>query len=170
MAAQFTDREGRAWPLEIDFPDVTRIKNVTGVDLLLQEDMVRLGKLENSDDYALLVNVLYVAWSGQAEQYGVTDEQFGRLACKRFEDVVRAFNEALADFFRRVGRGPMARMLQTAMAMSAQQTAKIDEQLDQTTIERLLTKSLAITERQRDEQLSQAEHELDVILGNALPN
>jgi hypothetical protein len=162
---QFIDSSGRVWPITIDFPDISRIKREADVDLLTDAGMARVSQLKTIEDYELLANVLYIVCSDQADRYGVTDEQFGRLASQQFADIMRAFNGALADFFRRVGRGPMARMIETAMTMQTTQEARLNDALPQTTLERLLNKSTSITLLQLESEVSQSESEMDAILG-----
>ena len=163
--AQFTDAESRDWPLVIDFPDISRIKKRTGIDLLSKDGMANC-----TDDLTLLVDVMYVAWQELAEQRNIDDESFGRLVSHHFAPAVQAFNEALADFFHRIGRGPMAATIRTAMRLAPQQAKTIEKKLDQNTLERLLTKSMRVTELEMETELAKAEAAMDTILGDEPAN
>lgn len=165
MPAQFIDRDGRYWPLEIDFPDVSRIKKEVGVDLMTEEGLARLSSLKGIEDYETAAKVLYLAWSEACDKHGVTDEQFGRLVSKHFVEAVGAFNEALCDFFHRVGMRPMARMIEAAMALQPEATKRMDEQFCPSTCERLLTKSMRVEEKRIELQLAEGESLIDQILG-----
>lgn len=158
---QFTDRDKRDWPLALDFPDVSRIKKATELDLLAKDDLAKM-----SDDLSLLVDVMYVAWKPLADARELSDEDFGRLVSHCFEGAARAFNEALADFFLRVGRRPMAQMIRAAMELGTAQVQRIEEKLDPSTLRRLLTRSMQVTEKQLDLEIAKAEAEMDAILGS----
>lgn len=147
------DNDGRDWPLEFGFGTVKRVKRLTSIDLLQQEDTARYTR-----DLSLLVDVMYAAWQPRAEELKVTDEQFGELVFAHFEDATRAYVEALADFFHRLGRSTMATMLTTAMRLQEEQKKAIEEKLNPTTIESLLR-------QQNQNELTKLDQALQEILG-----
>jgi hypothetical protein len=158
---KFTDADDREWPLTLDFPDVSRIKKLTNVDLLSNDDLTRC-----TGDLMLMVDVMYAGWKELADEREVTDEAFGRLVSHSFEASVQAFNEALADFFHRIGRGPMATLIRKGMELAPTQTKQLAAKLAPNTLDRLLKKSLRVTELEIDSELAKAEAEMDAILGN----
>jgi len=94
----FTDNEGREWHLVVTVNDVRRLRRDVGVDLVEVVTGDLAGRLRS--DVVLLCDVIYALCAEQAEQAGVTDEEFGRaLAGDVIDDATRALLEELADFF-----------------------------------------------------------------------
>lgn len=97
---QFTDCEGRTWRVRITVDEVKRCREQLGIQILdatnPQADLC--GRL--STDPELLVNVLYVVCRQQADERGLSDEQFGRsMAGDAIWEASTALLEAVADFF-----------------------------------------------------------------------
>jgi hypothetical protein len=94
----FVDREGRNWKIEINVSVVKRVRSLTGVNLL---DVLgeRLAE-ELANDPILLCDVLYAVCRPQADELGVSDEDFGRgLGGNAIEQATDALLEELVDFF-----------------------------------------------------------------------
>jgi hypothetical protein len=105
----FKDREGLEWAVDVNVTSVKRVKSLAGVDLLgIAEaggDLIR----RLATDPVALVDVLYAVCKPQADERGVTDEQFGRgMAGDSIERAATALMEDLADFFPS-GRGSVLR-------------------------------------------------------------
>ena len=100
----FRDNDGRSWNLTLNVYAVKKVRDLLGVDLLdlggetpTKEKPGLLYRL--IADPVLLVDVLYVVCKGQADQAGVTDEQFGQaMAGDVIDAATKAFLEELADF------------------------------------------------------------------------
>jgi len=96
----FQDNQGRTWDTTINCDVIKRIRNQGGVDLLSVVD-------QNSDliakfysDPILLVDTIYMIVKPQADQAGVTDEEFGRaMAGDAIADATQAVLRSIADFF-----------------------------------------------------------------------
>src|SRR5512137_1077238 len=96
--AFWKDPHGRHWFTPITVGAIKRAKELAGVNLLDVFDGTLLFRL--ADDPVLLVNTLYAVCKPQADERGVTDEQFGELlAGDTFEQAVQALVEGLASFF-----------------------------------------------------------------------
>jgi len=89
---QFTDNAGRQWTVEINVAALKRIKGLAGVDLLEVLDGTLIERLIR--DPVLLCDVLYAACKPEADQRGVTDEEFGRAMAG---DAIEHATEALLD-------------------------------------------------------------------------
>ena len=106
----FQDNAGRSWTVTLNVWTVKKVRDVLSVDLLdLGGDpstSLRAGDEPGNGllyrliaDPVLLVDVLYVVCKEQADEAGVTDEQFGRaMAGDAIDGATRAFLEELADF------------------------------------------------------------------------
>ena len=100
----FRDNDGRSWNLTLNVYAVKKVRDLLGVDLLDLGGETPSAKEPGLlyrliADPVLLVDVLYVVCRDQADQAGVTDEQFGRaMAGDAIDAATRAFLEELADF------------------------------------------------------------------------
>ena len=98
----FRDNASRTWNLALNVYAVKKVRDLMGVDLL---DLDSGDKPEDKllsrliADPILLVDLLYVVCKGEADQKGVTDEQFGQaMAGDVIDTATKAFLEELADF------------------------------------------------------------------------
>ena len=108
---KFVDRKSNVWVVDIDATTLRRVKTITGVNLLefVEGDLVE----RLSHDFLLLGDVLYAVCKPQADQQGISDEDFGAgLAGDVIEDATQALLEGLVAFFPE----PRRRLLQTAAA------------------------------------------------------
>lgn len=93
--ARFTDAEGREWPLEINIPLAKAIKRELDVDILDVETAMEV----LARNPVLLCDVLYLLVKRQADERGLTDEDFGNsLRGEALEHAQTAFLQALSDF------------------------------------------------------------------------
>jgi len=94
----FKDNKQRDWDVSVTVASVKRVRTELNVDLLDVED----GKVikELIGDPILLVDVLYVVCKPQADERGVSDEDFGSsLAGDAIEKATEAFLKSLVAFF-----------------------------------------------------------------------
>jgi len=114
----FTDSAGRTWTLALNLGAVKRLKALLDVDLLgLAEGdpplLTRLGT-----DVILLCDVIFALIKPQADQAGVSDEEFASaLGGDAILAAQKAFYEELADFFQGLGRPDLARAVVTQRAL-----------------------------------------------------
>jgi len=69
---------GRAWNVEINVDAIKRVRGTCGVDLLDASDKQKSLLTDLATDPVLLVDVIYVVCKPQADDRGVSDEDFGR--------------------------------------------------------------------------------------------
>lgn len=95
-AQTFKDTAGRVWVVSVTVADLKRVRQTLGVEL----GKLPLGKLvETLSDPETFVDVLFVLVKGQADEKGITDEQFGRsLGGDSLEAAAKAFWRAWAFF------------------------------------------------------------------------
>jgi hypothetical protein len=142
----FTDTAGRIWKLEINVNTVRRVRGLVKVDLvgLVEDGLAPLNKLLT--DVVALCDVLFAMVQPQAEERGVTDEQFGSaLAGDVLGNAADEFVEELIDFFHEPRRGALQKVWQKALEVQAkvveQATTAID-QIDAVQAAKTLTASL----------------------------
>ena len=94
----FKDNAGRDWNIAVTTTAIKRIRSELEVDLM---DVVEGDLLKRLyADPILLVDVIYVACKPQADDAGVTDEQFGEaMAGDAIDRATAALVEELVDFF-----------------------------------------------------------------------
>lgn len=137
----FKDKDKRQWDIEITIGSALGIrpllKEVHGdINLLEPESgdpplLQRLGQ-----DEILLVDVCFALLKWQADEAGVSDEQFARaLDGKAALDMQKAFYDELIDFFRSRGRTDRAKAAVLQQKMIEQTIAKLDGRLEKINIE-----------------------------------
>lgn len=107
----FKDTAGREWKVDIHVTAVKQVRNLLHVNLLeLMDDECALLKRMTTDP-VLLVDVVYVVCKSQADEVGISDEQFGRaMAGDPIEAAYWALMEGLADFFSDPGKRGLFKM------------------------------------------------------------
>lgn len=128
--AQFTDDQYRTWSLRIDIAAIRRVRALHGIDLA-KVFASRDAFEALYSDIVLLVDVIYTICKPQADELGITDEQFGAaLAGDALGRAIHAFEEAAIEFLpesRR--RGVLRQMIEAGRAMQAQATLRIENAL-----------------------------------------
>ena len=95
----FRDRHGAEWLIDIEVSAIKRVRRLAGVDLLEVLDGRLIDRLMVDD--VLLVDIVYALCRPQAEQRGVSDEDFGRaMSGDAIEQATRALLEGLVAFCR----------------------------------------------------------------------
>jgi len=108
----FKDTQGREWEIAVNVATIKRVRSLLDVDLmsLVDEQSNLIQRLQT--DPVLLVDVVYVLCKPQADQRGVTDEQFGEsMASDALDDATSALFRELADFFPKGRRALMQKMV-----------------------------------------------------------
>jgi len=101
----FKDNTGRQWTVELNVAAAKRVKTLLNVDLLALDKgdpplITRLGT-----DVILLCDVMFALIKPQADQAGVSDEQFGgALGGDVVLTAQTALYEEIIDFFGKMGR------------------------------------------------------------------
>lgn len=162
---QFKDNASppRLWTVAINVGAVKRAKTLLAVDLLEISEgepplIVRL-----ATDVMLLCDVLYALCQPEAEQRGITDEQFGEaMGGQALFDGQQALMEELADFFHQSDRTEKATVVRQARAMvkatvkaATEKAASIDvEKIATQEVGKRFTESLASLESTPNPSLS----------------
>jgi len=107
----FKDNAGRLWQVEITTDTVKRVHGLLGVHLAIE---TLSGDLMDRlvDDPVLLCDVLYAVCKPQADEAGVSDEEFGRaMAGDVIAQATDALLEELVGFFPQGRREVVAQAL-----------------------------------------------------------
>lgn len=95
----FKDDSGRQWSLAVNVTSIKRVRDLCKVDLLTIVEGKLIDQLLR--DPFTLVNVVYVLCKPQADERGISDEQFGEaMAGDAMEGATTALLEDLSHFFR----------------------------------------------------------------------
>jgi len=139
----FTDSTGKTWTLSLTIDSVKRVKGLLDVNLLdlTAGDPPLLTRL--GTDVILLCDVLYAMVKPQADAAGVTDEQFGAsLGGEAILAAQTAFYEEIMDFFRKAGRGEVARAAETQRRLIDLTVQRIETRIEHMDIETMLDAAL----------------------------
>jgi hypothetical protein len=139
----FTDTAGRTWTIALTIDAAKRVKSLLDVNLLELEAgdpplLTRLGT-----DVILLCDVIFALVKPQADAAGVSDQEF---AAALGGDVVlaaqTAFYEELVDFFRKLGRGDLAKAVDAQRRMIDLAVARIETRIDKLDLEAAVESTL----------------------------
>ena len=106
----FTDSAGRTWSFSITIDSIRRVKellgiNITEVDAGTPPLLVLIGT-----DELTLINIVFCLIKPQADELGVTDEEFGRhIDGAAILGAQTALYEEFTDFFLSRGRPDRAK-------------------------------------------------------------
>jgi len=132
----FTDSAGRTWTLALTIDAAKRVKSLLDVNLLEPEAgdpplLTRLGT-----DVILLCDTIFALVKPQADAAGVTDEQFAAaMGGDAILAAQTAFYGELVDFFRKLGRGDLAKAVDAQRRMIDLAVARIETRLDNLDLE-----------------------------------
>ena len=127
----FTDNAGRTWSIAMTIGSVKRVLDLLGVNLLEPESgtpplMTRLGT-----DEILLCDVIYCLIKPQADEQGISDEQFGAaLGGEAILSAQKAFYDEIIDFFRQRGRTDRAKMMEKQAQIISLSVEKAEMEID----------------------------------------
>jgi len=139
MVQAFADNTGQQWTLELTIGAAKRVRRLVDVDLLAlhEGDPPLLTRLEL--DLELLVNVIYAIVKPQADAAEVSDEQFGeRLGGEAMLAAHGAFMEALADFFRGLGRTYLVTAIEKQQALIDRAIQEADGRIGKIDVEKVI--------------------------------
>ncbi|WP_437201982.1 hypothetical protein [Planctomicrobium sp. SH664] len=100
--SQFNDHTGRVWNLQFDRASIQRIRDQLSLDLSKPKPAA-IGKLAKKPK--LLLGALWCCCEPQAEERGITLEQFFELLarCETIEAAANSLIQAMGNFYRRRG-------------------------------------------------------------------
>lgn len=125
-ATTFTDHQGKAWNLKIDFPIANRLK-AAGKDLLDRNNIASL-----IGDAMIAIETMTQIAEPQYQSAGLSFEAFTDLLThddESFAKAMAALEAALADFFLRIGEKQLAVVVQKAVAAKQSLRKKVLETL-----------------------------------------
>ncbi|HUS46159.1 MAG TPA: hypothetical protein VM219_09050 [Phycisphaerae bacterium] len=135
----FLDSAGRTWTIAITVDAVRRVRDLVDVNLARIIEPRKAGgevplMTDLEDDLLLLVDVIYALVKPQADEAGVSDEEFGRaLGGEAIAAAHEAFWRELADFFRSLRRRPNAaeaRAIEKQLALVEAALAVAEEKIE----------------------------------------
>lgn len=135
----FTDSEGRAWMLALTIGSAKRVRALLDVDLLElcapgegKDALPLLTRL--GTDVMLLCDVIFALLKPQADEQGVSDEQWAlAMGGDAILKAQKAFYEEMVDFFHRLGRRDVekaARKQQQMIELAVQAGEKRLEEIE----------------------------------------
>jgi len=121
----FTDNEDRTWPVTLTIGSAKRVRGLLGLNLLepCEPDTTAEGEglpvlTRLGTDVMLLCDVIFALVKPQADQQGVTDEQWAEaMGGDAILAAQQAFYEELVDFFHRQGRQDVEKAVRTQQRM-----------------------------------------------------
>ena len=137
----FRDNANREWTVEVNVEALKRVKGLLDVDLLNAAGGKLLERL--IADPVLLCDVVYCLVKPQADQAGVTDEDFGRaMAGDAIDAATSALLEELVGFFPQARRRVLAKAVQKMDQLQDRIVAGAEELLDSPEIEQRIDAEL----------------------------
>lgn len=126
---KFTDSTGKEWEVKVNPPVIKRVRKLADFDLLAQPNGTNGVVHQLMCDPILLADVLYCVCKPQADEAGVTDEQFGgALGGDAISAGMNALFDALIEFIPNATQRPVARKaIQELQTMENEALAVCDE-------------------------------------------
>lgn len=142
----FRDSEDALWELDVDVPAAKRVKRLTPVDLLTTDTQKLFAWLA---DPVTLIDVLYAICLPQAEERGLTDDDFGRRMGVDLEPIASELLESVADFIQRLGPGRTAQatLIRVLMKRAAITADTIRNRIQTTDIEAEVSRAFDLAEQ-----------------------
>ncbi|MBI9017373.1 MAG: hypothetical protein JEZ07_08955 [Phycisphaerae bacterium] len=135
----FSDTTGRQWQINMTIGSVKQVKALTGYDLLELDkgDRPLLATLRT--DIMAVCDVIFALVKKQAEEAGISDEQFAEaLGGNAIVVAQDAFWDELEDFCQSLNRQHLAKAIQAMGKTVNLAYQKISQQVDQLDIEQML--------------------------------
>jgi len=137
----FKDTEGREWTVSITVDSIKRVKSLLDLDLLDLDNGQVIERLVA--DPVLLCDTIYVICKPQADQRGVSDQEFGRaMAGDAIDHATTALLEDFCDFFpsrkRQVLQRALAKLKEVELKMIAAADQRISDPALDEMIERVI--------------------------------
>ena len=140
----FNDNAGRTWTIAVNVDAIKRVEGlIKGVNLanLTHGDPPLLTRLET--DIVLLCDAIFALVKPQADQLGVSDEEFGKaMGGDAIIAAHDAFWEELNGFFRQLRRTDTARAIEKQAALVKATVAAIEQRVETLDVENVIAKAL----------------------------
>jgi len=139
---QFTDNAGRSWAVEVNVAALKRTKGLAGVDLMgvLDGDLIE----KFIRDPVLLCDAIYAVCKPEADDRGVSDEEFGRaMAGDAIEHATAALLDEIVSFCPNPRkRTALGKALKAQRTVLDKQMDVVDSKLDDEQIERMIRRAV----------------------------
>lgn len=146
----FKDSESTEWQLCLTLGSVKRVRDLLGVDLLNPDHPVKDGAADRplitclDTDLLMLCDVIYALCKPQADERGVSDEQFGgRLGGDAILAAHHALFAELADFFRGAGRRDLVTLITKQMAIVEAGITAAENKINQLDTDQLVAQAMS---------------------------
>lgn len=160
MPGSFRDSKGSLWELVVDIPTVERVRRLADVDLLnvaiADEQNGVFAKLA---DPVCFAHVVYAMCKPQADERGLSDEEFARCLDVDVEQLADTLFVEIADFFQRRNQTQAAELILWQVAQSKKAAERMRAEFN--------PKTMAALETQLDEAISVELAKLRKTLGDA---
>lgn len=142
----FTDNEGRMWAVAVHVASVKRVKGLAGVDLMEALDSGLIERFIR--DPVLLCDVIYAVCKPEADERGVTDEEFGRaMAGDAIEHATEALLGEIVSFSPNPrDRAALGRVLKATNTAMERARDLIETRLDSGELDRAIDEALVEAE------------------------
>ena len=157
MPTQFTDNDSHTWDLTLSIGTVARVRKQLGVDLLAPHlgEPPLIARLH--EDPVLLIDVIYTIVQPKAEPLGVSGEALAEaIGGGAGLAAYLAFMEAMADFFQKLHREDLEKIVRTYQTVAEKDVAR-----NQATVERVAQIALRQAEAQVEAKLAELERSGD---------
>lgn len=138
----FKDNADRSWNLAINVAAIKRVRDLAGVDLMEVLDGSLIEKLIR--DPILLCDVVYAVCKPEADDRGISDEEFGRaMAGDAIEHATTALLEDLVSFCPSPrDRKNLGRVLEATQRVMDKARDMVESKLESGDLERLAEEAL----------------------------
>ena len=138
----FVDNGGQTWTVTINVSVIKRVRGLLNVDLLAIVEGTLVEKLVR--DPILLCDVIYVVCKPEADDRGISDEDFGRaMAGDAIEHATKALLDELVDFSPSPrDRANLRRVLETTWQVMDRARDAIEAQLESGELEKVVNQQL----------------------------
>jgi len=139
----FSDNAGRSWTVAINVDAIKRVRGLVGVDLLEVLDGTLIERLVR--DPVLLCDVVYAVCKPEADERGVSDEDFGRsMAGDAIEQATKALLEELVGFSPNPrDRAALRRVIATTWKVMERARDLVEQRIETGELERIAEQALA---------------------------
>ena len=139
----FTDNAGRTWTIAINVDAIKRVRGTLDVNLLEVVEGTLIERLIR--DPVLLCDVVYAVCKPEADEKGVSDEEFGRaMAGDAIVHATKALLEELVGFSPSPrDRANLTRVLETTWKVMDKARDLIEARLESGELDRVVEQALA---------------------------
>jgi len=139
----FTDNAGRTWTVAINVDAIKRVRGMLDVNLLEIVEGTLIERLIR--DPVLLCDVVYAVCKPEADEKGISDEEFGRaMAGDAIEHATKALLEELVGFSPSPrDRANLQRVLETTWRVMDKARDLIEARIESGELDRVVERALA---------------------------